>query len=310
MTSTGACAANLAALVWSAAPAAFADGMAGQVTASVDAELDGPIADGEHLELGEDAACSILLDDDAVVELCGQTSVVFERDRGTNRRIVSLDSGEIRIVVDPRDFSERIEIHTPAAIATLLGTIVHVSVDAKTGATTISSAQSKVSVRSDEPAVGGTTVLMAGEQVTVEPGAAPPAKPKRLDPQEFSELGGCLVDFHVAAADRDSRESGERLTDRLAEVDAANAGSLPGPPPSDDPAAPPSDDPGASPSDRTGGSRPDDPGDPLTGQEGVCVTTDCDPGVDPGSGQGPPSRSLSLSPGSGAGTGPRGSRNR
>ena len=88
MTSTGACAANLAALVWSAAPAAFADGMAGQVTASVDAELDGPIADGEHLELGEDAACSILLDDDAVVELCGQTSVVFNRDRDSNRRIV------------------------------------------------------------------------------------------------------------------------------------------------------------------------------------------------------------------------------
>jgi len=182
----GACAASLAPALWSAAPAALADEVAGQITASTDTELDGPIADGEHLRLGDDAACSILLDDDAVVELCDQTSVVFERDRASNRRIVSLDGGEIRIVVEPRDFPERIEIHTPAAIATLLGTIVHVSVDSETGATTISSAQSEVSVRSDEPAVRGTTVLKAGEQVIVEPGAAPPAIPKRLDPREIS----------------------------------------------------------------------------------------------------------------------------
>jgi hypothetical protein len=275
---TGVWVASLAALLWSGAPAVFADEVAGQVTASIDPELGGPIADGEHLRLGEGAACSILLDDDAVVELCGQTSVVFERDRDSNRRIVSLDSGEIRIVVDPRGFEERIEIHTPAAIATLLGTIVHVSVDPKTGATTISSAQSKVSVRSDEPAVRGTTVLTAGEQVTVEAGAAPPAEPRRLDPQEISELGGCLVDFHVAAADRDSRESGERLTGRLTASDAANAGSLPG----------------AAPSDRPGGSPPDDPGDPLTGQEGVCVTTDCEPHHDRGSAPQVPGRSLTV----------------
>lgn len=269
MTSIRACAASLAALVWSGAPAAFADEVAGQVTASIDAELAGPIADGEHLTLGEGAACSILLDDDVVVELCGQTSVVFDRDRDSNRRIVSLDSGEIRIVVDPRDFENRIEIHTPAAIATLLGTIVHVSVDSKTGATTISSAQSKVSVRSDEPAVHGTTVLTAGEQITVEPGAAPPAKPKRLDPQEISELGGCLVDFHVAAANRDSRRSGDRLTNRLAAFDAANPASLPGAPPTD----------------RLGGSPRDDPGGSLVGQEDICVVTDCEPGADPRSQQ-------------------------
>jgi len=267
---------SLAALLWSAAPAVFADEVAGQVTASIDSELGGPIADGEHLKLGEDAACSILLDGDAVVELCGQTSVVFKRDRDSNRRIVSLDRGEIRIVVDPRDFHERIEIHTPAAIATLLGTIVHVSIDSKTGATTISSAESKVSVRSDEPTVRGTTVLRAGEQVTVETGAAPPATPKRLDPREISELGGCLVNFHLAAADRDSRESGDRLMDRLTALDAANSASIPGATPSDRPGGSTSDRPGGSTSDRPGRSPSDNPGDPLAGQEGVCVATDCD----------------------------------
>jgi hypothetical protein len=195
--------------------------------------------------------------------------VVFERDRDSNRRIVSLDRGEIRIIVEPREFDARIEIHTPAAIATLLGTIVHVSVDPNTGESIITSAQSKVSVRSDEAAVRGTTVLAAGEQVTVKPGDAPPAKPKQLDPEEVAALGGCLVDFHVAAADRDSQESGERVTDRLTAADAANADPLPGPPGPD----------------RPGGPSPDEPGDPLTGQEGVCVATDCDPDLDLDSGR-------------------------
>jgi len=258
-------AASLAALLSSAAPAVYADEVAGRITASVALELAGPIADGEHVKLGEDAACSILLDDDAVVELCGTTSVVFERDRDTGRRIVSLAGGEIRIVDDPRDFDARIEIHTPAAIATLLGTIAHVSVDSETGATTITSAQSEVSVRSDEPGVRGTTVLKAGEQVTVEPGSAPPAIPRQLDPREISELGGCLVDFHVAAADRDSRESGERVTDRLTAFDAANLAPIPGLPPSD----------------RSREAPRGDPGDSLAGQQDVCLTTDCDPHADP-----------------------------
>ena len=268
MMRNGGLAVGLAALLWSGAPAVFADEVAGHVTASIEPGLDGPISDGEHVRLGEGDACSILLDDDAVVELCGETSVVFKRDRDSNRRIVSLDSGEIRIVVEPREFEERIEIHTPAAIATLLGTIVHVAVDPKTGETTITSAQSKVSVRSDESAVRGTTVLTAGEQVTVEPGDAPPADPKRLDPEEVSALGGCLVNFHTAAADRDSRDSGERVTGRLTAFDAANAGSLSG----------------ASSSDRPGESPRDEPGDPLTGQEDVCVATDCEPHENP---QGP-----------------------
>ncbi len=257
---------GLASLLGSGAPAVFADDVAGHVTASLESQFEGPIAEGEHVRLGESDACSILLDDDAVVELCGNTSVVFTRDRDSNRRIVSLDGGEIRIVVEPRAFEERIEIHTPAAIATLLGTIAHVAVDPKTGRTTITSTESRVSVRSDQPAVRGTTVLEAGEQVSVEPGGAPPAEPRRLDLEQISTLGGCLVNFHTAAADRDSRVIGERTTGRLTAFDAANAGSLPG---------------AAAPSERPGDSPRDEPGDPLTGQEGVCVVTDCAPHENP-----------------------------
>jgi hypothetical protein len=70
----------------------------------------------------------------------------------------------------------------------------------------------------------------------------------------------------MAAADRDSRISGEQATGRLTAFDAANVGSL--------------ND--ATSSDRPGESPRDEPGDLLTGQEDVCVATDCEPYENPG----------------------------
>jgi len=241
-----------------------ADEIAGEITASIGDVADGALAEGEHVKLGEDGACSILVDQDAVVELCGQTSLVLKRDEGSNRRIVALDRGEIRIVVEPRGLEERIEIHTPAAIATLLGTIVHVSVDPKTGATTISSAESQVAVRSGDPQISGTTVVEASQQLTVMPGVAPPAKPKRLDRDQISELGGCLVDFHSAALGRDSHNHSLRVAERLTIpdiVEYGEGGKLPLPTTATHDADP----------------LPNAPGERLATQEDVCVVTDCEP---------------------------------
>lgn len=243
-------AAAAVALLWSL-PAA-ADDVAGQITAStglVEAPDDGAIGDGEHIQIGEDGGCSILVDQDAVVELCGESSMRLGREG--RKRIVELDRGEIRVVVEPRDIESRVEIHTPAAIATLLGTIVHVAVDERTGKTTISSAQSRISVRSSDPDVRGTTVIHTAEQVEVTPGLAPPAKPRRLTREQIAALGGCLVDFHSAALGRDSREHGDRVMERLALVDRDSAAPDAGPPP-----------PGA-------------PGEEPPSNEGVCVATDC-----------------------------------
>jgi hypothetical protein len=241
-----------------------ADEIAGEITASIGDVADGALAEGEHVRLGEDGACSILVDQDAVVELCGQTSLVLKRDEASNRRVVALDRGEIRIVVEPRELEERIEIHTPAAIATLLGTIVHVAVDPKTGATTISSAESQVSVRSGDPQISGTTVVEASQQLTVMPGVAPPAKPKRLDRDQISELGGCLVDFHSAALGRDSHNHSLRVAERLTIpdiVEYGGGGKLPLPTTATHDADP----------------LPNTPGEELATQEDVCVVTDCEP---------------------------------
>jgi hypothetical protein len=249
--------------------------------------VSGTLAEGEHVKLGEDGACSILVDRDALVELCGQTSLLLRRDERSNRRIVALDRGEIRIVVEPRAFEERIEIHTPAAIATLLGTIVHVSVDPTTGATTISSAESRVSVRSGDPHIPGTTIVDVSEQLTVMPGEAPPAAPRRLDRDQLSELGGCLVDFHSAALGRDSHQHNLRVAERLTTPDIVAYGegeSLRSPTTA-----------------AHDGDSPYAPGAPLTTQDDVCVVTDCDPtgAIDPGSEnreQSPPPRLQNQDP--------------
>ncbi len=196
-----------------------ADEIAGEITASVGDVVTGAVAEGEHVKLGEDGACSILVDQDALVELCGETSLILKRDEHSNRRIVSLDRGEIRIVVEPRAFEDRIEVHTPAAIATLLGTIVHVSIDPTTGATTISSAESRVAVRSGDPRISGTTIVDASQQLTVMPGVAPPMEPRHLDPDQVSKLGGCLVDFHSAALKKHSHDHSVRVAERLSTPD-------------------------------------------------------------------------------------------
>jgi hypothetical protein len=260
-----------------------ADEIAGEITASIGDVADGALAEGEHVRLGEDGACSILVDQDAVVELCGQTSLVLKRDEGSNRRVVALDRGEIRIVVEPRELEERIEIHTPAAIATLLGTIVHVSVDPKTGATTISSAESQVAVRSGDPKISGTTVVEASQQLTVMPGVAPPAKPKHLDRDQISELGGCLVDFHSAALGRDSHNHSLRVAERLTIpdiVEYGEGGQLPLP----------------TTATHDADALPNAPGERLATQDDVCVVTDCKPMPESEEEPQPPRREIQVPP--------------
>lgn len=245
------------------APGVSADDSAGQITAStgvIEGGQQGALGEGEHVSLGDDGGCSILVDEDSLVELCGDTSLVLRKEK--DRRIVALDRGEIRLVVEPRSFEQRVEIHTPAAVATLLGTIVHVSVD-EAGVTTISSAESQISVRSSDPQVRGTTVIDTSEQVTVAPGLAPPAQSLRLKPEQISELGGCLVDFHSAAIGRDVAAHSIEVTDRLVLSDAAAY------------------------DERSGADTQKSPGirisvdpivdDPIASQEGGCDTTECSP---------------------------------
>jgi len=242
---------------------ALADDPSAQVTVVVGDAVAGSgrplashsgVADDEEIRMGKHGGCSLLVDDDAVIELCEETAVVLERDERTQRRRVRVDAGEIRIVVEPRLLEERLEIHTPAAIATILGTIVHVAVDPATGETTISSAESKVRVESSDPSVKGSTTVAALEQITVKPGKAPPSQPRRLAREEIAALGGCLVNFHTAAHEVARDEIQAHIVERIATVDGAEApwNRHPGP------AAP-----------------AENPSNDLVDPANVCLPTDC-----------------------------------
>ena len=218
--SVGAC------LVASTSPA---DDMGGQVTAIVGEVVTGSgrplehrsvVADDERIALGKDGACSILLDEDALMELCEETAVSLEKDPQTGQRRIYVDAGAIRVIVEPRAVPERIEILTPAAIATILGTIVHVAVDPASGETTITSEENRVRVVSRDPNVPGATTVAALEQIVMRPGAPPPAEPRRLRPEDVAQLGGCVVDFHGAASDAASRGLARRAADRIATTEA------------------------------------------------------------------------------------------
>jgi len=84
-------------------------------------------------------------------------------------------------------------VRTAAAIATILGTIVHFSADAA-GLTTVTTLKADVLVESIDPNVPGSVVVRAGEQVTIAPGGAP-SRPRRLHEDALAAVGGCIVDF-------------------------------------------------------------------------------------------------------------------
>ena len=195
------------------------------------------LGDDQKLQTGDDSGCSVLLDQNAVVELCGQTRISFARDAKRGNRIVNVESGDVRLIVEPREANERIEIHTPAAIATILGTVVYVSVDPLTGETTISSSESQVNIRArDEeectprglPAEPGLPECAAGttigglEQLTIVPGERQQSA-KKLSQHQIDALGGCLLDFHDLALDVDRVSQQSKTVQRVAAVDIAAA---------------------------------------------------------------------------------------
>jgi hypothetical protein len=79
------------------------------------------------------------------------------------------------------------------------------------------------------------------EQIRMKPGDAPPEKPKKLEPEEFAELGGCLVDFHALAGKLASDDFRIRTADRIATAEAAETPWDPRQPPGA-PALDPADD--------------------------------------------------------------------
>jgi len=75
----------------------------------------------------------------------------------------------------------------------------------------------------------------------MKPGEAPPENPKKLEPEEFADLGGCLVDFHTVAGKLAREEFQIGTADRIAVAEGAETPWNPVQPPGA-PAIDPADD--------------------------------------------------------------------
>jgi hypothetical protein len=210
-------------------------GEASTSSGALDAHAD--LADGQKIETADGSGCSALVDQNAVVELCDETRVSFSTDPKRGNRIVNVEAGTLRMFVEKREPGERIEIHTPAAIATILGTILYVTVDPATGEETFTSSDSDVNVRSREagectpsglpaepgvPACAKGTTIGGLEQLRIAPGATQ-FETASVSEQELARLGGCLIDFHELAARIDRATQESRAIDRAIAVDVAAA---------------------------------------------------------------------------------------
>ena len=183
------------------------------------------VADGQPISTGAAENMALVLEDDVLLELCSRSTVTLKRHAIRRAQIVKLDAGEARFVVSPRSPDDRIEVHTPSAIATILGTVVLVKHDPETGETTVTSQESQIDVRSSDPSVEGSSRVSPGEQVVVLPGR-PPSRARKLPAPVFASIGDCLMDLENAALSADRLARRKKTLEQLASIDSAVA-SLP-----------------------------------------------------------------------------------
>ncbi|TAN40070.1 MAG: hypothetical protein EPN25_09190 [Nitrospirae bacterium] len=131
----------------------------------------------------EASRTKMLFVDDSMLTIGEKTNVVIKEfvqgkdDRG--RAIFNLLDGKLRAVVGKSQF----EVHTPTAVTAARGTVIYYEAGEMDGMkfTTVLAIEGEVSVRSIEPAVGGTVVLKPGMMVTVKERQAlpPPVRASR-----------------------------------------------------------------------------------------------------------------------------------
>ena len=169
------CLTALAGAAAGAETAARVTGLSGGASAGgTPMNLSGALGDGTSIQTAEDGNAAMLIDQNSLVELCSSTVMTLSRHPDTGNRVIHVGAGTTRIIVEPRSDEEHIQIHTPAAIATILGTIVYVTVDPLSGETTIAS-DKPVKVESADQNVAGSVTLSGSEQITMRPGEAPTA---------------------------------------------------------------------------------------------------------------------------------------
>jgi len=192
------------------------------------AELSDRVSEDQSIVTGPEASCSVLVEKRALIQFCGQAAVRLRHDQERNATIVDVSEGSTRTLAGPRQADEPLEIHTPVAIAAILGTILSVSVEPATGDATFALEEGKARIETRGSAGGGTVLLNAGEQVRVSADGRPGAvKPLRL--RDLAERPDCLDDrfFRGASVEVARLERLQWLTDAITSADIPYTGLPP-----------------------------------------------------------------------------------
>ena len=192
------------------------------------AKVSNRISEDQSIVTGPEASCSVLVEKRALIQFCGQAAVRLRHDEERNATIVDVAEGSTRTLAGPRRADEPLEIHTPVAIAAILGTILSVTVNPSTGNADFALEEGKARIETRDPAGGRTVMLNAGEQVRVSAdGRAGEVKPLRL--RDLSERPDCLDDrfFRGASVEIARAERLQWLTDAITGADIPDAGLPP-----------------------------------------------------------------------------------
>ncbi len=154
----------------------------------------------DRVDIEGNGSASLLVENSTVVRLCNDASLGFGNDHGNGPNALSLAAGQAKISAGKRANDDPLEVHTPAAIVTLLGTEAHVVVDAETGDTVITSLAQRVRVEGLDTASGGAMVLSAGQKVTIRKGEEP-GDIEVVHVSSLADTSACLDDarYRVAA---------------------------------------------------------------------------------------------------------------
>jgi hypothetical protein len=164
-----------------------------------------------HAEVGEDlplelatgGRSTLLLADQALVQICGGAKASFAGAGNGSPGAIELRAGELTLVALARPGDGALEVHTPSASIALLGAGTHISVAPGSGDTVVSALESplRVSGRDSSRAVA----VDAGQQLTLRRGETP-GDPRAVSRESLAHSSACFgegTDFGAALrADR------------------------------------------------------------------------------------------------------------
>ncbi|MDP6979366.1 MAG: FecR family protein [Myxococcota bacterium] len=178
------------------------------------------VGTGDTVEVEGGAIASVLVGDTALVRMCHGAALGFGNDSGDGPSALNLRGGQVKVSAGKRPAGDPLEIHTPAAIATLMGTEVHLSVDRDSGATTITSLEHQIRIAGSSKQPQAPIVISPGEKITVsKDGVVGEVETASAPDLAFSS--DCLDDarFRIAAVKAAVRQYADKSVEQIAKMD-------------------------------------------------------------------------------------------